>query len=87
MLVEIPLQFYYDEGEKVDWEALGIEKPDGHNHGTLREESVFINPDIVNYIEPKITEDGCYVNIGEGVNWASALSVQDIAKRINEALS
>ena len=83
-LIKIPFTFYFKEHSNVDYDALGIPTPEESDE-EMQVHDAYLNPDIINYIEPHIMGEGSYVSIGEEKSWHTPLSVDEVAKLINEA--
>jgi hypothetical protein len=85
-MIKIPFTFYIDNNkEEPDWESLGIAKPDDFQSETLKQVAdVLVNPMVINYVEPVIDGEGCYVNLMDK-DWHTPLGIQEIAKLINDA--
>ena len=85
-MIEIPFTFYLDNiKEEPDWESMGIPAPKSCDvEGQRHIAKVLVRKDVINYIEPVIDGDGCYVNLLDK-DWHTPLSIEEIAKLINEA--
>jgi hypothetical protein len=82
-LIKIPFTFYFKTNSHVDWDSLGVPEPEEDNE-EKQVHDAYINPSIINYIEPVIGGEGSYVCIGEDKSWHTPLSVDEVAKLINE---
>lgn len=85
-LIKIPFTFYFKTDSHVDWDSLGVPEPEED----IEEKQIhdaYINPMIINYIEPVINGEGSYVCIGDDKSWHTPLSVDEVAKLINETYS
>ncbi len=87
MLVKIPLHYYGSKTDTVDWESLGIEKPE-EDDLEMKEFETWIDPDSVTWVEPNIAGGGgSYIHVnGFEKEWSSPLSPDQLAKLVNEAL-
>jgi len=85
-MIKIPFTFYLDNvKEEPDWESMGIEKPSSCDADSPRHvANVLVNPMVINYIEPYIDGEGCYVNLMDK-DWHTPLSIEELEKLINES--
>lgn len=88
MLVRIPVYYNRKTDKALKFEELELPLPDGEDEYEKQQDVMFINPNIVEYIECNMDDNnGSYISIGNEFRIETPLSVQEAAKIINEAFN
>jgi hypothetical protein len=87
MLVEIPVYYNKKTEKALKFEELEMQLPDGEDAFEKQEDIMFIDPEIVHYIEKNMEGSGSFLTIGNDERIETPMSITEAAKLFNEALS
>lgn len=84
-MIRIPFKVSETKETNIDWEALGIEKPEEEtNYRTL---TGYINAKSIVAVEPIGDESGSFVYMSPEVAWKTPLTPEEVVAMIEKELA
>ena len=84
-MIRIPFKVSESKETNIDWESMGIEKPEQETE--YRTLTGYINPKRIIAVEPIADEDGSFVYMSPEVAWKTPLTPEEVVSMIQKELA